>query len=39
MLSASEADVEEMIGPYERIYSRCQCMDIAPDTFPARFPE
>jgi 5-methylthioadenosine/S-adenosylhomocysteine deaminase len=39
MLSASEADVEEMIGPYERIYRRCQCMAIAPDTFPARFPE
>lgn len=38
LLSASEADVEEMVGPYERIYRRCQCMDIAEDTYPARFP-
>ena len=37
MLTASEADVEELVVPYERIYRRCQCMDIAKDTFPARF--
>jgi 5-methylthioadenosine/S-adenosylhomocysteine deaminase len=37
LLTASEADVEELVVPYERIYRRCQCMDIAKDTFPARF--
>lgn len=37
MLTASEAEVEELRPPYERIYQRCQCIDIAPDTFPARF--
>ena len=37
MLTASEADVEELVIPYERIYRRCQCMDIAKDTYPARF--
>ena len=37
MLTASEADVEELVVPYERIYRRCQCMDIAKDTYPARF--
>ena len=36
-LSASEADVERITPYYERIYRRCQCMDIAPDTYPARF--
>ncbi|MFC5068540.1 amidohydrolase family protein [Flaviflagellibacter deserti] len=36
-LSASEADVERMVPHYERIYRRCQCMDIAADTYPARF--
>ncbi|WP_428032514.1 amidohydrolase family protein [Ancylobacter sp.] len=36
-LSASEVDVERIAPHYERIYRRCQCMDIAPDTFPARF--
>jgi hypothetical protein len=37
MLTASEAEVEELVVPYERIYRRCQCMDIAKDTYPARF--
>ena len=37
MLTASEADVEELVVPYQRIYRRCQCMDIAKDTYPARF--
>jgi guanine deaminase len=37
MLTASEADVEELVVPYERIYRRCQCLDIAKDTYPARF--
>ena len=37
LLTASEADVEELVVPYERIYRRCQCMDIAKDTYPARF--
>jgi guanine deaminase len=37
LLSDSEADVEAMVAPYERIYRRCQCIDIAADTFPARF--
>jgi guanine deaminase len=36
-LTASEAEVEELLPPYERIYRRCQCIDIAADTFPARF--
>jgi 5-methylthioadenosine/S-adenosylhomocysteine deaminase len=36
-LSASEADVERISPYYERIYRRCRCMDIAPDTYPARF--
>jgi guanine deaminase len=36
-LTASEADVDVLSGPYERIYRRCQCMGIAHDTFPARF--
>ncbi|MEJ0069282.1 MAG: amidohydrolase family protein [Pseudomonadota bacterium] len=37
LLDASERDVERMIPPYERIYRRCQAIDIAPDTYPARF--
>ena len=37
MLAASEADVERIKAPYERIYRRCQCHDIAHDTYPARF--
>ena len=36
-LTASEADVERLVEPYTRIYRRCQCIDIAPDTYPARF--
>ena len=36
-LTASEADVERMLGPYRRIYARCQCIDISPETHPARF--
>ncbi|MFC6492289.1 amidohydrolase family protein [Ancylobacter dichloromethanicus] len=35
-LSASEADVERISPHYERIYRRCQCMNIAADTYPAR---
>jgi guanine deaminase len=36
-LTASEADVERISPHYERIYRRCQCMEIAHDTYPARF--
>jgi len=36
-LTASEHDVERLVAPYTRIYRRCQCIDIAPDTYPARF--
>jgi 5-methylthioadenosine/S-adenosylhomocysteine deaminase len=36
-LTASEKDVERLRGPYERIYTRCQHIEIAPDTHPARF--
>ena len=36
-LSASEAEVETIAPYYERIYRRCECMVIAPDTYPARF--
>jgi hypothetical protein len=28
MLTASEADVEELVVPDERIYRRCQCMSL-----------
>jgi guanine deaminase len=38
VIAASEAEVETLLGPYERIYRRCQHQPIAPDTFPARFP-
>ena len=37
MLTATEADVERLRPPYERIYRRCQEIEIAPDTYPARF--
>ena len=37
LLTASEHDVERLRGPYERIYNRCQHIEIAPDTYPARF--
>ena len=36
-LEASEKDVERLREPYERIYRRCQKIEIAPDTYPARF--
>jgi guanine deaminase len=37
LLAGSEQDVERMLAPYERIYRRCQAIDISPDTYPARF--
>jgi guanine deaminase len=37
LLDASEQDVERLRAPYERIYRRCQAIEIAPDTYPARF--
>jgi 5-methylthioadenosine/S-adenosylhomocysteine deaminase len=37
LLSGSEKDVERMLAPYERIYRRCQHIDISPETYPARF--
>jgi 5-methylthioadenosine/S-adenosylhomocysteine deaminase len=37
LLTASEKDVERLRAPYERIYRRCQQIEIAPDTHPARF--
>jgi 5-methylthioadenosine/S-adenosylhomocysteine deaminase len=37
MIAASEADVERLRAPYERIYRRCQHLGIANDTYPARF--
>lgn len=37
LLARSEQDVERLRAPYERIYKRCECIDIAPDTYPARF--
>jgi len=36
-LPASEAAVEMLRLPYERIYRRCQCIPILADTYPARF--
>ncbi|WP_375460270.1 amidohydrolase family protein [uncultured Enterovirga sp.] len=36
-LTASEADVERLVEPYTRIWRRCQCIEIASDTYPARF--
>jgi 5-methylthioadenosine/S-adenosylhomocysteine deaminase len=36
-LTRSELNVEEMLAPYERIYRRCQHIEISPDTYPARF--
>jgi guanine deaminase len=38
LIAESEKDVERMLAPYERIYRRCQQIDISPDTYPARFP-
>jgi len=37
LLTASEKDVERLRPPYERIYTRCQHIEIAADTYPARF--
>ena len=37
MLTQSEKDVERLLEPYERIYRRCQCIPISPETYPARF--
>ena len=37
LLAASEKEVERLLAPYERIYRRCQGIEIAPDTYPARF--
>lgn len=37
LLTASEKDVERLREPYERIYRRCEQVEIAPDTHPARF--
>jgi 5-methylthioadenosine/S-adenosylhomocysteine deaminase len=37
LLTDSENDVERLREPYERIYRRCQHIEIAPDTYPARF--
>jgi 5-methylthioadenosine/S-adenosylhomocysteine deaminase len=38
LIAASEKDVERLREPYERIYDRCRHIEIAPDTYPARFP-
>jgi 5-methylthioadenosine/S-adenosylhomocysteine deaminase len=37
LLTQSEKDVQRLRPPYERIYRRCQAIEIAPDTYPARF--
>lgn len=37
LIAKSEAGVARMTGPYKRIWARCQCEAIAPDTYPARF--
>jgi len=37
LLTASEIDVERLRPAYERIYRRCQAIDISPETYPARF--
>jgi 5-methylthioadenosine/S-adenosylhomocysteine deaminase len=37
LLTASENDVERLRPAYERIYRRCQAIDISPETYPARF--
>jgi 5-methylthioadenosine/S-adenosylhomocysteine deaminase len=39
MLTATEADVERLREPYERIYRRCEKIEIAADTYPARFSD
>jgi guanine deaminase len=37
LITESENDVERLRPAYERIYRRCQAIDIAPETYPARF--
>jgi guanine deaminase len=37
LLDASEKEVERVRAPYQRILRRCQAIEIAPDTYPARF--
>jgi 5-methylthioadenosine/S-adenosylhomocysteine deaminase len=37
LIADSENDVERLREPYERIYRRCQKIEISPDTYPARF--
>jgi guanine deaminase len=37
LLDASEKEIERLRAPYERILRRCQAIEIAPDTYPARF--
>jgi hypothetical protein len=39
LLDASEKEVERLRAPYERILRRCQAIEIAPDTYPARFSQ
>jgi 5-methylthioadenosine/S-adenosylhomocysteine deaminase len=36
LLSDAEKDGERFHAPFERIYRRCQDLEIAPDTYPAR---
>jgi guanine deaminase len=36
LIAASEAEVEEIVPHYERIYRRCQHIEIADDTYPTR---
>ena len=38
LIAESEAEVNRMREPYERIYRRCLAMPIARDTFPALLP-
>ncbi len=39
LIAQSEKDVERLRPPYERIYRRCQAIEIAADTYPARFSQ
>jgi 5-methylthioadenosine/S-adenosylhomocysteine deaminase len=36
-LAEADRHVERILEPYRRIYRRCQHIEIAPDTYPARF--
>jgi 5-methylthioadenosine/S-adenosylhomocysteine deaminase len=38
LLMAAEKDGERFHAPFERIYRRCQAVEIAPETYPARLP-